>query len=205
MIDHFYPFLKLKNAHFKSSLLYQDRFCEYFCSARLPIFAPMWELETHIGKLDYLLGVNYIYVPDSMVEELGGLKCGRLICTVNKSIKFQCGLVSLGDGAAYVTLNKTRMKQLKLQTGDQVHVQFEKDKSEYGIEMCEELQELLHQDPEGKGRFDQLTPGMQRYIIYYVAQVKSPALRLNRAILLIGNLKELPAGKETFRAILGKE
>lgn len=165
----------------------------------------MWELETHIGKLDYLLGVNYIYIPASMLETLGGLKCGRLVCTVNHSVNFQCGLVSLGDGAAYITLNKARMKQLKLQTGDQVHIQLTKDNSEYGIDMCEELKELLHQDLEGKERFDKLSPGMQRYIIYYVAQVKSPALRLDRAILLIGNLKQLTEGKETFRAILGKD
>ena len=165
----------------------------------------MWELETHIGKLDYLLGVNYIYVPESMVEALGGLKGGRLVCTLNHKISFQCGLVSLGDGAAYVTVNKSRMKQLKLQTGDQVHAQFKKDDSEYGIDMSEELQELLHQDIEGKERFDALSPGMQRYIIYYVGQVKSPALRLNRAIMLIGNLKQLSPGKETFRAMLGKD
>jgi len=165
----------------------------------------MWELETHIGKLDYLLGVNYIYVPESMVEILGGLKGGRLVCTLNKKVSFQCGLMSLSNGDAYITVNKTRMKQLKLQTGDQVHVQFKKDESEYGMDMCEELQELLLQDIEGKARFDALSPGMQRYIIYYVGQVKSPALRLNRSILLIGNLKELPPGKETFKAILGKE
>jgi transcription termination factor Rho len=165
----------------------------------------MWELETHIGKLDYLLGVNYIYVPESMVEILGGLKGGRLVCTLNKKVSFQCGLMSLSNGDAYITINKTRMKQLKLQTGDQVHVQFKKDESEYGMDMCEELQELLLQDIEGKARFDALSPGMQRYIIYYVGQVKSPALRLNRSILLIGNLKELPPGKETFKAILGKE
>jgi uncharacterized protein YdeI (YjbR/CyaY-like superfamily) len=112
--------------------------------------------------------------------------------------------MSLSNGDAYITINKTRMKQLKLQTGDQVHVLFKKDESEYGLDMCEELQELLQQDIEGKARFDALSPGMQRYIIYYVGQVKSPALRLNRAILLIGNLKELPPGKETFKAILGK-
>lgn len=165
----------------------------------------MWELETHIGKLDYLMGVNYIYVPANMVENLGGLKGGRLLCTVNGTVSFQCGLMSLSEGAAYVTINKVRMKQLKLQTGDQVHVQFKKDESEYGMDVCEELQELLNQDDEGKARFNKLTPGMQRYIIYYVAQVKSPALRLNRAILLIGNLKQLTEGKETFRAMLGKE
>jgi len=69
----------------------------------------------------------------------------------------------------------------------------------------EELEELLRQDPEGERRFEMLTPGRQRYIIHYVNQVKSSQLRINRAMLLIGNLKKQPEGKESFRAMLGLE
>jgi hypothetical protein len=46
---------------------------------------------------------------------------------------------------------------------------------------------------------------MQRYIIHYVASVKSSQLKIDRAFLLLTNLKKLPKGKETFRAMLGKE
>jgi len=164
----------------------------------------VWELETHIGKLDYLMGVNYIYVPVSMVETLGGLKGGRLLCTVNGAISFQCGLMSLSEGAAYVTINKARMKQLKLQTGDQVHVLFKKDESAYGMDLCEELQELLNQDHEGKERFDKLTPGMQRYIIFYVAQVKSPALRLNRALITYLQPQTITGRQRNIQSHAGK-
>lgn len=165
----------------------------------------MLEFDTHIDKLDYLLGVNYLFIPAKIVQDLGGLKCGRLVCKVNNSIEFQCGLMSLSKGDAYITINKARMNKLKVQTGSEVHVSLKKDESEYGMDICEELQELLDQDTEGKARFDALSPGMQRYIIFYVAQVKSSQKRIERAVLLIGNLKLQTEGKESFRAMLGKE
>ena len=164
----------------------------------------MITFESNIGKLDYLLGVNYIFIPASVLNECGGIKSGRWICHLQNQIKFQCGFVALTEGNAYITVNKARMKKLNLQTGDQVKVQLEKDESEYGLDMCEELYTLLQQDEEGLFRFNKLSPGMQRYIIFYVSQVKNPQLRLDRSLLLIGNLKQMPEGKETFKAMLGK-
>ena len=96
------------------------------------------------------------------------------------------------------------MKKLNLQNGDHLKVQLEIDESEFGLDMCEERSTLLKQDEEGLARFNKLSPGMQRYIIFYLSQVKNPQLRLDRSILLIGNLKQMPKGKETFKAILGK-
>ena len=164
----------------------------------------MISFESHIGKLDYLLGVNYIFIPASILNECGGIKSGRWICHLQEQINFQCGFVSLADGNAYITVNKARMKKLNLQTGDHVKVKLEKDESEYGLDMCEELSTLLQQDEEGLARFDKLSPGMQRYSIFYVSQVKNPHLRLDRSLLLIGNLKQMSEGKETFRGMLGK-
>ena len=67
------------------------------------------------------------------------------------------------------------------------------------------MAEIFKQDKEAKRRFDLLTPGKQRYVIFYVAGVKSTQLRVYRAMLLLGNLKKLPEGKEAFRAMLGKD
>jgi hypothetical protein len=162
------------------------------------------EFETHIGKLDYLLGVNYLFIPNHIVKSMGGLKCGRLVCTLNKKEKFQCGFMSLGNGDAYITLNKARMKKLKLQIGDQVKVFLELDQSEYGMDMCEELQEIFRQDIYSKELFDLLKPGMQRALIYYISQAKSSDKRLERAITIIDRLKKIPTEKITFKLLLGK-
>jgi uncharacterized protein YdeI (YjbR/CyaY-like superfamily) len=112
--------------------------------------------------------------------------------------------MALGEGKAYISISSKRMKEAGAAYGDMVQVTLREDQSEYGIDMPEELAELFRQDPEGKRRFDLLTAGKKRYILNYVATVKSPQLRIDRAFLLINNLKKLPLGKESFREMLGK-
>lgn len=167
-------------------------------------FARLLTFDTHIDTLEYLLGANYLHIPADIVRKLGGIKAPRLICTVNGKLSFQCGLMALSQGNAYITINKARMKKLNLKAGDEVTVKLEKDDSEYGLPMSEELETVLNQDREGFRRFKLLTPGVQRYIIQYVNTVKNPQLRIDRSLMLIYNLKQTMEGKETFRAILGK-
>jgi hypothetical protein len=162
------------------------------------------QFETHIGKLDYLLGVNYLFIPKKYVDALGGLKCGRLVCKVNEKISFQCGIVSLSDGDAYITINKARMKSLKLEVGDSVNISLEKDNSEFGFDLCPELQSLFDQAPEIFERFKRLKPGMQRQIIHHIGSAKSSDVRTNRAVVMLGRVMNIPEGKETFKAIFGK-
>jgi hypothetical protein len=160
--------------------------------------------KTQIGKLDYL-NTRYLEVPKRIVTKLGGTLSARLKCTVNNAIEFQCGLMALGEGRAYISINATRLKKLKVTEGDTVSVSLVKDESEYGMDMPIEMIEIFKQDAEAKRRFDMLTPGKQRYVIFYVAGVKNQQLRIDRAMLLLENLKKLPEGKEEFRAMLGKK
>lgn len=161
------------------------------------------EYSTRIEKLPHMINMHYVEVFAHLIKQMGGKINIRVLCTLNDKLTFQGGLVALGNGNAYLTVNAKRMKDLKLKLGSAVKVKLQNDTSEYGMEMCEELKELLAQDQEGKRRFNLLTPGKQRYIINYVATVKSSQLRINRALLLITNLKKLPIGKENFREMLG--
>lgn len=158
---------------------------------------------THIDKLSYLK-TFYFEIPADVVKKIGGIGKQRLICEVNKQLKFQCGLIALGEGKAYISINSKRMKELGVEKGDTVNLILTEDNSQYGVDVPEELTELFNQDPEGKRRFDLLKPGMQRYILNHVSTVKSVQLKVERAFNLISNLKQLPQGKETFREILGK-
>lgn len=161
------------------------------------------QFTTTIGRLNYLMNTHYLEVPAEVIQAFGTLKI-RLWCTVNGTVKWQCGLMALGQGRAYITVSTVRLKKLNAREGSQVHVALEPDHSEYGAEMPEELAELLRQDEEGRCRFEVLTAGMKRYIIQYVGAVKSSQLRIDRAILLIENLKRQPKGaKVHFRALLG--
>jgi len=158
--------------------------------------------KTSIHKLSHLSG-HYLEVSEAVIEKLGGLKM-RLICTLNKSLSFQCGMVALGEGKAYILLNAAKMKELEAREGAKVEVELKADDSTYGMEVPKELSEVFKQDKEAKKRFDKLPPGKRRYIIYYISQVKSTQLRIDRAIMLMTNLKSLPVGKETFKGLLTK-
>ena len=101
-------------------------------------------------------------------------------------------------------VNKTNAKKLAIRDGDTLNFELDEDSSEYGMPMPEELQVLLDQDEYGKQRFDELTKGKQRNIIYFVSQAKSSQVRIDRAIQLIEKLKLLPAGKVDIGALFRK-
>jgi hypothetical protein len=159
--------------------------------------------KTKIYKLEHLSG-HYINVPASVVKKAGGPGKQRYVCTVDKNMSWKCGLVSHKAGGAYILLNKKQMQMGKFNVGQEINVSLKKDSSKYGMDIPKELKEVFKQDEIGKERFDALLPGKRRYIIYYVSQVKSVELRVERALRLISNLKKLPPGKETFQGILAK-
>lgn len=170
----------------------------------VPIVVKPISFDTHIDKLSYL-NTFYLEVPEAVVKKLGGFTAKvRLFCEVNTRVRFACGLMALGEGKGYISISSKRMKDAGAERGDIVRVTLSADESEYGAEMPAELRELFVQDPEGERRFELLTAGKKRYILNYVASVKSPQLRAERAFLLISNLKTLPLGKESFREMLGK-
>jgi hypothetical protein len=149
--------------------------------------------------------MHYLEIPKQVVTKIGGIGAKRLLCNVNQQLTYPAGLVALGEGKAYITISTKRMKELGVAKDDEVTVTLTEDKSEYGTDMPEELAELLKQDSEGKHRFDLLPPSVKRYVLNYVATVKNQQLRVERAFLLISNLKQIPLGKENFRRMLGKD
>ncbi|MCE2742869.1 MAG: YdeI/OmpD-associated family protein [Fluviicola sp.] len=166
------------------------------------------EYTSEINRLDKLK-LFYIEVPVEIISQLNGkFEKGKLnhrvVITINNQLNWQGGIVALGDGIGYITLSTARMKQLSVHLNETVNVSLILDTSKYGFDVPEELEELLKQDIEGNRRFELLKPGMQRYIIYYIIQVKSSEKRLDRALLLINNLKLTIEGKEEFKTLLGK-
>ena len=67
--------------------------------------------KTHIDKLSYLK-TFYLEIPTTVVKKVGGIGKVRLLCEVNKQITFQCGLMSLPEGKAYISINSKGMKEL---------------------------------------------------------------------------------------------
>lgn len=149
---------------------------------------------------------HYIPIPVKVIKTLGGKFRLRLVCTINglTKQKFRCGLMALGDGRGFVMLSKTRLAALGLANGDPVRVALELDTSKYGMEMPPEFKEVLKQDEEGRRRFESLSAGKKRTLLFYVGGAKNVDLRIERALRFLENLKQLPVGKETIPGIFGK-
>jgi hypothetical protein len=116
-------------------------------------------------------------------------KSRRVVCTLNGKERFQCALMpSRGDFV--ILVNKKIRTSLGVAAGNVLKVTLEKDTSKYGLEMPEEFEEVLNQDPEGDKLFHALTPGKQRSLIYAVSSVKDVDKRIHRALIMIEHLKD---------------
>ena len=157
-----------------------------------------------IGSLSYL-SMHYLDIPPAVLKKLtNGLK-SRWICTVNDSLSFQCGMMPLGKGGAFIMLSKKRMKELNVLLNDKVTVELSPDNSEFGMPVPEELVEVFAQDEVAFRRFSNLTPGKQRSIIHYVSGVKNSQSRIDRALKMADRLKHSSEGKEKPDDLFRKE
>ena len=165
------------------------------------------------SKIEVLekLKLRYITIPKDVFsmfwtdKDKGSMYNQRFIITLNTAIKWQAGSVSLGNETAYITVSIERMKQLKVDLLDDVKVELERDYSEYGFDVPLEFNEVLLQDSLAKERFENLTLGKRRAIIYLVVQLKTSDKKIEKTMWLLENLKRAPIGKETMRHILGKD
>lgn len=153
-----------------------------------------------LEKFNSTLWGHHLSVPDAVAQIFVANDTKRVVCTLNETVEFQAALMPKGDGSWFININKTLRDKLALKIGTPVRVSLRKDDSEYGLPMPEELAELLLQDTEGNQIFHALTPGKQRTLLYIVGSVKSPDLRLNRAIVVVEHLKE-NSGKINFKQL----
>lgn len=165
--------------------------------------------ETTVDHLT-ALKLHYLHIPSEVLSKLNnGEEIGkfnqRVIVRVNDNVEWQAGVVALGEGNAYIAISMARMKKLRIERYDNVHISLVKDNSQYGHEFPLELLEVLAQDSEADRRFKSLTPGKQRTLIYYILQAKSSEKRIEKSVLFMQNLKTLLPGKETMRGLFGKE
>jgi len=116
----------------------------------------------------------------------------RVLCKINGNTAFNCALMPDGLGEYFINLPQKTRNELDLKKHQELHVTLEADTSEYGMPMPEELREMLHQDPEGNAAFMALTPGKQRNLIYIVNNVKSNAIKMRRAFVIVTHLRIHP-------------
>lgn len=164
-----------------------------------------------IDKLDKIK-LHHIIIEKSILEKTcpenheGSIYNQRFDVTLNGTVKWKGGSVSLGNETAYITVSQARMKKLDIVRGDTVEVELEPDSSKYGMDVPEEWTESLELDPEAKAIFDSMPISHQRYVIYYIQQVKSSQKRIERSLFCQNNMKRAPVNERTVRQIVyGKD
>ncbi len=147
---------------------------------------------TFTAKLGIFYGDSAYVFPHVPAEYAAPFLDGdrRVICTLNDKIRLHSALMHDGKGDFFININKATRKELGVGNGDTVQITLEKDESKYGMEVPEELEEFLAQDPEFSDLFDKLTPGKQRRLIYLVAQPKMTDTRIRKALVIAEYLKE---------------
>ena len=168
------------------------------------------EFESKIELLEKLK-MHHITITEEILKQFhqggdeGLLYNQRFKITLNDSVSWQGGSVSLGNKSAYITVSNARMKKAGVAPGDTVKILLEPDNSKYGFEVPEEFEVVLEQDDEARKRFLSLSLGTQRAIIYVIIQLKSSQKRIDNSLFFMENLKRAPEGKITMRHIIGKD
>ena len=146
--------------------------------------------ESILDRLPKKGGEFYMIVPDEVaVQFVTGRRPERVRCLLNGRINFQCAIRPRGGGGFYINIGAPIRREGHLLPGQKLFASIQKDDSEYGRDLPEELQELLAIDEDGNRLFQQLLTGHQRGIIHYVAGAKSIQIRIDRAIKMIDRLK----------------
>ncbi len=112
----------------------------------------------------------------------------RVVTTVNNTLQYHCAIHSNGVDGYRIMLNRERCKKLGIIRGETIQIELQKDRSEYGIPMSDELREVLDQNSEADRFFHSLTKGVQRTLIYWSDNVKSPEIKIRRALVMTDHL-----------------
>jgi len=132
---------------------------------------------------------NHIMVPEAISEWFLKQDVKRLVCTINNKYTWNCALLPKGGGRYFILINAEIRKKQQLKPGVEIDVLLKPDTSKYGMPMPEEMQELLHQDPEGDQLFHQLTLGKQRSLLHLIGKPKGSQKRLEKALIVLDHLK----------------
>ncbi|WP_258105768.1 YdeI/OmpD-associated family protein [Marinoscillum sp. MHG1-6] len=142
----------------------------------------------------------YLHVPKTIGDQYANGLDRRVVCSfVQSGKKIQTGLVPYSEGY-FILINQPLLKELNLQPGESITINIQKDESEYGMPMPEELDITLKQDIEAREYFLQLTEGKKRNLIYIVNQVKNTDSRLRKSLAIAAHLVEVQ-GKLNFKML----
>ncbi|MDX5319602.1 MAG: YdeI/OmpD-associated family protein [Bacteroidota bacterium] len=132
----------------------------------------------------------YLEIPEDTHQKLNLEPRSRVMMTLGED-RLHRALRLSTNGYAYITVNLKLIDKYHLKEGATVEIGLEPDHSEFGMELSEEMVEVMEQDPEGKELFLRANAGVQRGFLHYISSAKGVQTRINRALHVMNRLREL--------------
>ncbi len=143
---------------------------------------------TQVERLDSGMLFHVLPVPDEVASVYDGNSIRRLIATLNGH-PVSRALMGPMDGGRYLIAGQDLMKQIGARLGSTVKVILEPDPDPDFIEVPEEFEIVLEQDPEARARWETFTKGRQRSLAVHLNGAKKPETRLKRALEIAEKLR----------------
>lgn len=132
-------------------------------------------------------GYFFLKIEADIVNQFKNKRQTRFLCTLEKSLIFQCGLNHLGDGNFFIILSSKNLLTVNKKLGDKIHYELNEDPNPLGVEMPEVLEAIFEQDETVKTTFQSLTLGKKRNVIHQINKIKDIDKQVNKAIKLIND------------------
>ena len=147
---------------------------------------PTFKFDQYVQQLEKRKGgYYYLKVDAATVEQFDKKRSTRLKCIIDEKVTFSCGLNHFGDGHYYIILARRNFKVLEKNVGDLVSFEIFEDPNPLGVEMPEVLKVLLEQDDIVKEKFERLTDGKKRTLIYYMLKTKDIDKQVEHCLMFL--------------------
>jgi hypothetical protein len=145
-----------------------------------------FEFTTTLADIKAVFMKTAIFLPGKIIVQLPESRV-RVKGTMNGA-PFAQAVQHLKDGSRYFSVSGSLRKAAGIKTGERVVVKFKLVDPDI-VDMPEELDAVLEQDPLAMKAWCELTRGYQRGLIHYVTSVKNVDSRIKRSIELMERAK----------------
>jgi hypothetical protein len=130
-------------------------------------------------------GYYFLTLQADFVNQLSRQRSTRLLCTLDDTITYSCGLNHLGDGHFFIIVATKYIQKLQKELGDPISFTIEEDPNPLGVAIPEALEVLLEQDDDARRVFEQLTDGKKRSLIYSINRIKDIDKQVQKSLTFL--------------------
>lgn len=131
---------------------------------------------------------HYVPIPDDIAEALREEDVRRVIATINGH-DIRRGIQYREETGTMLVLGRDKLKAIGAVKDDLVTVDLRPDPDPDYVELGEELEAALDQDPEALERWETFPTGRRRSLASYVTRAKRPETRIRRALDLCKKIR----------------